>query len=54
VEALEEKRMLRKLMVAFSINAAGCLTSVTRGFNKLVLDHYSIGCVLHMCGSTAS
>jgi hypothetical protein len=27
-------------MVGFSINAAGCLTSVARNFNKLVLDCY--------------
>jgi hypothetical protein len=43
---------LIELMVGFSINAAGCLTTVTRDFNKLVFDQvfdqYSIGCVLHV------
>jgi hypothetical protein len=37
-----------ELIVGFNINAAGYLTSVTRDSDKLVFDHYSIGCVLHV------
>jgi hypothetical protein len=62
---MEEKRMSRKfigetefedvncieLMVGFNMNAAGYFTSLTTGFNKLVLDHYSIVCCTCVCST---